>query len=94
MRPVENAPNPYAATPAKISFRANEQNSRLEYHRIRSSAQHDPDRCTFLEIAVNTRNEGIPITISGTFRYKLPDIGGRSIDKNICIYRTVFVKGV
>lgn len=35
---VEEATNPYTAAPAKVLFRMNDQNSRLEHHRIRSNA--------------------------------------------------------
>ena len=35
---VEDASNPYTATPAKVLFRTNNQNSRIEHHQIRSSA--------------------------------------------------------
>lgn len=89
---VEDAANPYTSTPAKVLFRMNDQHSWLEHHRIRSGAQHDADCLSFLEVAVNTGNEGIPIGIRHAVRYDVPDIGGRPIDENVSLHTAVFVQ--
>lgn len=89
---VEDAANPDTATPAKLLFRTNDQNSRFEHHRIRSGAQHNADGLSLPELAVNTSNEGVPIGISGAVRHDVPNLGGRPIDKNVGAHATIFVQ--
>jgi len=92
MRTVEDAANQYTATPAKVLSRANDQNSRLEDHRIRSIAEHNADCLSLPEVAVDASNEGIPIGIRGAIRYNAPDIGRRTIDDNASMHATILVE--